>query len=188
MSRRTKAHTQLLAMALAGFVGASAGATCAEHGPAIEFACVHFGETWTEGRDDLYIPFHTYHLRSAYSEERIDAFRENTWGLGYGRSHYDAQGDWEGLYGMGFSDSHSKAQAIAGYGHQSLWGNRQGFHTGFGYTAFVTARTDNGHYRLYPGVLPIASLNYGTAALNATFIPGFKGAGNVFFMWSRFSY
>ena len=157
MSRRTKAHTQLLAMALAGFVGASAGATCAEHGPAIEFACVHFGETWTEGRDDLYIPFHTYHLRSAYSEERIDAFRENTWGLGYGRSHYDAQGDWEGLYGMGFSDSHSKAQAIAGY-------------------------------RLYPGVLPIASLNYGTAALNATFIPGFKGAGNVFFMWSRFSY
>jgi palmitoyl transferase len=154
----------------------------------LDRACTHISDTWTEGGSDLYLPLHTYHLRSAYSDEKIDSFREDNWGLGYGRSRYDASGNWEGLYGMVFLDSHSKPEPIVGYGYEWMWGDRRAWHAGIGYTALVTARSEIGHYTPIPGLLPIASVNYRDFSLNTTFVPGGEGHGNVFMFWSRIGF
>lgn len=77
---------------------------------------------------------------------------------------------------------------MLGYGHEWMWGEHEGLHAGLGYTVFVTARADIGHYTPIPGVLPIASVNYSKASVNATFVPGGKGNGNIFFFWSRFGF
>ncbi len=58
-------------------------------------------------------------------------------------------------------------------------------HTGLGYTAFLTAREDDSHYELLPGILPLASIAYNKASVNATYIPGGNGNGNVAFFWLR---
>ncbi|MDE2618454.1 MAG: lipid IV(A) palmitoyltransferase PagP [Burkholderiales bacterium] len=147
--------------------------------------CKRLTDTWNEGEHDLYLPFHTFHLPYAYSDEAINTYRENTWGLGYGRSRHDESGSWNGLYGMLFLDSHSKLQPIVGYGHQWLWGPREGLHAGLGYTVFVTARADIRSYTPIPAVLPIASINYGKVAVNAAFMPGGMGFGNILFLWGR---
>lgn len=147
--------------------------------------CKRLSDTWNKGEHDLYLPFHTFHLPYAYSDEAIRSYRENTWGLGYGRSRYDESGNWNGLYGMLFLDSNSKLQPIVGYGHQWLWGPREGAHAGLGYTAFVTARADIRSYTPIPAVLPIVSINYGRASVNAAFVPGGMGFGNILFLWGR---
>jgi palmitoyl transferase len=151
----------------------------------LDQACKTLSDTWTQGDSDLYVPFYAYHMRFAYPSAKIDSFREDTWGLGYGRSRYNDAGNWDGLYGMAFLDSHSNVEPIAGYGHQWMWGDREKLHSGLGYTAFLTAREDDGHYELLPGVLPVASVGYDKASVNATYIPGGNGNGNVAFFWLR---
>ncbi len=150
--------------------------------------CRELSDTWTQGRDEIYLPFRAHHLRYAYTRDKIDGYREDSWGLGYGRSRYDAQGNWQGWYGMAFLDSHSKVQPIVGYGYQWIWGAPQGLHAGLGYTVLVTARSDVGNYMPLPGILPIASLNYGRASLNASFLPGGEGYGNIIFLWGRYGF
>jgi len=165
----------------------NANALCGDSASLIDLACQRVSETWAKGSSDLYLPFHTYHLRSAYSEEQIDSYREDTWGLGYGRSRY-VDGNWDGVYGMAFLDSNNNLEPIIGYAHQWMWGDQESLHAGLGYTAFITARSDSSHYVPLPGVLPIASVNYDKASVNATFVPGTKGNNNVFFFWSRFNF
>lgn len=145
--------------------------------------CARVDATWNQGRPDLLLPFRSHHLRFAYSRERIGELEENSWGLGYGRSRYDDEGNWHSLYAMGFRDSHGKFQPVVGYGYKWIWGARDGLHAGLGYTVLITARSDYGHYIPVPGVLPIASLNFSRAALNMAYVPGGKGNGNVLFLW-----
>ncbi len=152
----------------------------------LDSACQRVEDTWEQGRSELYIPFHSHHLRSAYTKEKIDSFREDTWGLGYGRSRYDDAGNLDSLYGMSFLDSHSKLQYIVGYSHQWIFGKPQGLHAGLGYTAFLTARSDIYHYIPIPGILPVASVNYDNLSINAAYVPGGNGNGNVVFIWSKF--
>jgi len=154
----------------------------------VDQACKTITDTWSQGNSDLYVPFHAFHLHYAYSDEKIDSLNENTWGLGYGRSLYDNSGNWDGVYGMVFSDSNKEPQPIVGYARQWILGNKDGLHTGLGYTAFLTARARMMHYTPFPGVLPIASINYGKAALNATFVPGGDNNGNIIFLWGRFGF
>ena len=182
---QSRSHLRLLALALCACASVPAYAVCDETTSFLDRACKHLTDTWTYGTNDVYIPFHTYHSRRAYTAAAINAYREDTWGIGYGRSHYDGKDNWDGLYVMAFLDSHSKPEYVAGYAHQVLWGNRQGLHVGLGYTAFLTARTDLWHYMPVPGILPIASINYNTTALNILAIPGGKGNGNILFMWTR---
>ncbi|MBC7788091.1 MAG: hypothetical protein H7Z18_11870 [Methylophilaceae bacterium] len=42
------------------------------------------------------------------------SFRESTYGIGYGRTHYDEKNNSNELYGIVFLDSHSKPEYIAG--------------------------------------------------------------------------
>ena len=66
-------------------------------------------QIWSEGNNDLYISGYSWHNRSMYSAEKIRSFNERAWGGGYGRSIYDEDGDWQGLYGMAFLDSHRRS-------------------------------------------------------------------------------
>ena len=167
---------------------AQAHAICDETNSLLDRACQHITDTWQQGGNDRYIPFHSYHLRSAYTEEKVDSFQEDAWGLGYGRSRYDESGNWDGLYAMAFPDSHGKLEPILGYGHQWIWGERAGLHAGLGYTAFLTARADVDHYLPIPGILPIASVSYREASVNTAFVPGGSGYGNIFFFWTKFGF
>lgn len=181
---RLKRITIILLLCFTG----SAHAFCDDTGSFLDKACQHVTDPWTRGRNDLYLPLHVHHFRFAYTREQIDSYREDSWGIGYGRSHYDETGNLDSLYGMTFLDSHSKLQYVAGYAHQWMWGQQHGWHTGLGYTAFFTARANIDNYLPFPGLLPMASVNYDQVSINATYIPGSRGNGNVVFIWSRFGF
>jgi len=167
------------------FACSFANASCENSMSLISTTCKHVKYTWSEGDSDLYLPLHAHHMRFAYSDEKIDSFNENSWGLGYGRSHYVNDGNWEGLYGMAFLDSHNDIEPMLGYAYQWMWGRQNALHAGLGYTVFLTARSDVMHYTPFPGALPVASLNYNKVSLNGTYVPGGTGNGNILFFWSR---
>jgi lipid IVA palmitoyltransferase len=154
----------------------------------LDQVCMRLVDTWTQGDNDFYLPFHAHHLRFAYTKQKIESFRENNWGIGYGRSRYNEYGNWDGLYGMTFLDSHSSPEYIFGYAHEWMWGEPEALHAGLGYTALVTGRKDIAFYAPIPLVLPVASVNYDKVSVNATYVPGGKGNGNVIFFWSRISF
>ncbi|MBA3996564.1 MAG: phospholipid:lipid A palmitoyltransferase [Candidatus Accumulibacter sp.] len=141
--------------------------------------------TWRDGQTELYVPLHTRHMRWAYTREQIDGYNETPLGLGLGRGRYDANGDWHGLYVMGFQDSHFKPEYMFGYGYKTYWPVSGALKAGLGYTAFLTTRSDIAHYTPVPGILPIASLEYERFSLDATYVPGGKGNGNILFIWSK---
>ena len=151
-------------------------------------ACTSIDQSWTEGGNDLYVSGYAWHNRAKYSAEKIDSFRELAWGGGYGRSIYDEDGDWQGLYAMAFLDSHSKVQPIAGYGFLKIGQVSDNFRLGAGYTVFLTARHDIMSYVPFPGILPLVSAGYKDAMLYATYIPGSSGAGNVLFVFGRWQF
>ncbi len=163
-------------------------ASCDDPATFLGGVCKTLSDTWYQGKDDLMVPFHTHHLRSAYSKEKIDTLVENTWGLGYGRTRYDERGNSDSLYAMGFRDSHGDFEPIIGYAHRWNVGDVDGLHAGLGYTVFITARSDTAHYLPIPGILPVASLNYRRVAVNTTYVPGGKANGNIFFLWANIGF
>lgn len=144
-------------------------------------------QTWSApGNVDLYVPAITWHNRWTYDDAHIKKYNERPWGAGGGVSRWDEKGNWHGLYAMAFKDSFNKWEPIAGYGWEATWRplNDQNFHLGAGYTAGVTAR-DNWKYIPIPLVLPLASVGYGPATFQMTYIPGTYNNGNVYFAWLR---
>ncbi|AOB32448.1 lipid A palmitoyltransferase [Bordetella sp. H567] len=151
-------------------------------------ACARLDQIWNQGGDELYMTGYAWHIRSAYSAEKIKSFREESWGGGWGKGIYDEDGDWQGLYGMAFLDSHGHVEPVAGYGYQKIGRIGQNWRFGIGYTAFLTARQDIFHYIPFPGILPLASVGYDKATFYATYIPGGKGNGNVLFMFAKWTF
>lgn len=149
----------------------------------------HLTEVWQKSdQTDLYVPLVTYHNRSMYSKEKIDSFNERPWGLGIGKSYRDADSNWDGYYMMAFKDSHDDWEPIVGYGHvKNLVGQASGLNAGVGLTAGFTARSDY-NYKPLPVLLPIAAMGYDKVIVNATYVPGTKGNGNVLFMWSTVAF
>lgn len=141
--------------------------------------------TWKDGQPEFFLPLHTTHLRSSYTREQIDRYNENPWGLGLGRGLYDQDGDWHGLYLMGFKDSHFKPEYVAGYGYRTFWTLLGDLKFGLGYNAFITTRSDIGHYAPIPLVLPAVSLAYGKFSVETIYLPGTRGAGNILFFYGR---
>lgn len=147
-------------------------------------------ETWEAPQHyDLYVPAITWHARFAYDKEKTDRYNERPWGAGFGQSRWDEKGNWHGLYAMAFKDSYNKWEPIAGYGWEKTWRplTDDNFHLGLGFTAAVTAR-DNWNYIPVPLVLPLASVGYGPATFQMTYIPGTYNNGNVYFAWMRFQF
>ncbi|MCD0503370.1 lipid IV(A) palmitoyltransferase PagP [Bordetella petrii] len=154
----------------------------------VQRACDRVDEIWTTGSNDLYITGWAWHNRSAYSASKIREFNEAAWGGGFGRGIYDEDGDWQGLYGMAFLDSHERVQPIAGYGFLKIGRVATNWRLGAGYTIFLTAREDIMSYIPFPGILPLVSAGYRDATLFATYIPGGQGAGNVLFVFGKWSF
>ncbi|HBR2690909.1 TPA: lipid IV(A) palmitoyltransferase PagP [Klebsiella pneumoniae] len=147
-------------------------------------------QTWNEPEHyDLYVPAITWHARFAYDKEKTDKYNERPWGAGFGVSRWDEKGNWHGLYLMAFKDSFNKWEPIGGYGWEKTWRplTDQNFHLGLGYTLGVTAR-DNWNYIPIPVILPLASIGYGPATFQMTYIPGTYNNGNVYFALARFQF
>ena len=145
-------------------------------------ACQRLHQVWTEGGDELYLPAYAWHNRFTYEQEKIDTYNENPWGFGAGKSFYDEDGDWHGLYAFAFLDSHKNVEPIVGYAFLKVLHINENTRVGAGYGLLVTARPDIFHNIPFPGARPWVSFNYRNASLAATYIPGAKGAGNVLFL------
>lgn len=141
-------------------------------------------KTWQSQDYELYIPINTWHNRSYYTQEKIDEYDENPWGLGIGKYRFDEDGDWHALYGMVFKDSHSDIEPVAGYAFQKTWRPVNDVRLGLGYTVGVTMRSDM-HYIPIPIIAPLASVEYKKIALQSTYILGGEGNGNILFTWVR---
>nr|WP_154325224.1 lipid IV(A) palmitoyltransferase PagP [Pantoea sp. 201603H] len=144
-------------------------------------------DTWTSSDSyDLYVPAITWHNRWTYDKDKTDSYNERPWGAGGGISRYDTKGNWNGIYLMAFKDSFNKWEPIGGYGWEKTWRpfSDENIHFGAGFTAGITMR-DNWNYIPLPVLLPLASVGYGRASFQMTYIPGTYNNGNVFFAWFR---
>jgi palmitoyl transferase len=141
---------------------------------------------WQEGSREFYLPLHTYHLRFAYDQSKIDQYNENPWGFGFGKGLRDDQDDWRGVYAMGFHDSHDKFEPFAGYAYLHPFSNGDNVRWSIGYTVGITARSDIGHYTPFPAVLPLASVEYGRVSLWGAYVPGGHNFGNVLFFFGKY--
>lgn len=170
MSPRTVARLSAWALLLA-LAGSSAFAgTKGTAGPSLE----------------LYAPFETYHMPYAYSPALRRTYNDFPAGGGLGLGRYSAKGDYEGVFAMEFSDSHRKAQYNAGVVWIPTWHPfSDNLRIGAGLTGLVIARSDIRHYTPFPVALPLASVGVWNLDLQATFIPGFRGDGNVLFSWVK---
>lgn len=139
-------------------------------------------QIWSEGNNELYVPSYAWHNRYTYSSERLKTYNEWPIGAGIGKSFYDKNGDWHGLYAMAFLDSHKIVEPAAGYAFLKILKVSEHANIGAGYTVLITARPDIFHNIPFPGVLPWASVSYRRVSLSGTYIPGAKGAGNVLFL------
>ncbi|AJI95985.1 antimicrobial peptide resistance and lipid A acylation PagP family protein [Yersinia ruckeri] len=146
-------------------------------------------QTWDAPGSELYVPVLTWHNRWTYSQDKIDSYNENPWGIGFGKYRYDENNNWHSLYAMAFMDSHNKVEPIIGYGYQKMWipGDMDGWRFGAGFTLSITARHEY-YYIPLPLPLPLVSVEYNKFALQATYIPGTHNNGNVLFAWMRWSF
>lgn len=154
----------------------------------LQNGCERVAATYRDGRTEVYLPFHSYHIRRFYTPAQVDGYNENALGFGVGKGLNDEDGDWHGLYAMVFRDSHFDPEPFAGYGYQTFWHPGADIKLGLGYTVFLTARKDIGNYVPIPGILPLASVQYKKASLMGSYVPGGRGNGNVLFFFGRFEF
>ena len=149
----------------------------------------HLSDLWTKGDVELYVPFWSYHLPFAYTPEKRASYTEYPAGGGLGKGWYNASGNWEGVYVMGFQDSHAQPMYMAGYGWVPTWNpiNEQS-RIGVGATVFLFMRSDINGYAPTPGILPMATVGYGPVDVQVAYIPGGQGNGNVLFWWAKYSF
>ena len=123
-----------------------------------------------------------------WTKERRDEENAWAWGGGYGRTVEEANGNTHTVFGLAFLDSHKNIQWQVGYGWSTFWGPRDGVQPGLGYTAMIVQRPDIANGIPFPAVLPIVTLRYGQARVDATYIPNFGGGinhGSVFYVCGR---
>lgn len=149
----------------------------------------HLSDLWEKGDIELFVPFWSYHLPFAYTPEKRASYNEYPAGGGLGKGWYNASGNWEGVYVMGFQDSHSQPMYMAGYGWVPTWNpiNEQS-RVGVGATVFLFMRSDINSYAPTPGILPMATVGYGPVDVQVAYIPGGQGNGNVLFWWAKYSF
>ena len=135
--------------------------------------------TWASDNYSVLVPFNIYHVRATYDKEKIKEYNETPWGLGVEKFHIDEKRNRHSLYLLGFADSWSDFQPVAGYSWQ------KNFHChdacfGIGYSAMLTGRRKNSYVPI-PGVVPVASAGYKNVSVQTTWVPYLgHNNGNVF--------
>lgn len=152
-------------------------------------AAEHVKDTWTEGKVELYVPFLSYHMPFAYSADKRSEYNEYPGGAGIGLGRYNASGNYEATYAMAFLDSHSDMSYVVGYAWIPTWNvGKSEVKVGAGLTGFIMSRQDYFGGVPFPGVLPLASISYKQLSLQATYVPGGQGNGNVLFAWGKWTF
>src|SRR3990167_134965 len=134
--------------------------------------CHRLHQTWTKGDNELFFTGYSWHNRYLYSKKRLNTYNELAWGSGLGKSFYDEQGDWHGLFAFAFLDSHKNIEPFVGYAFVKMKHFTPKLHAGIGYGLIATARPDILHNIPFPGILPLLTLGYQRATLTITYIPG----------------
>ena len=147
-------------------------------------------DTWHTDKYDLYIPTYIWHNRLMYDSEKVREYNDKPWGIGFGKSRKDENGNTHLLFLMGFQDSHNNFQPYGGYAFQKNWYLDQAgnWSTSIGYVLGITARVDYLHYFPLPLPLPIGGIQYKRFAVEAAYIPGGYNDGNVLFTWMRWHF
>ncbi len=159
------------------------------YGKAWDTAGKHLSDLWNKGDIEVYVPFWTYHLPFAYSPSQRAGYTEYPAGGGLGKGWYNESGNWEGVYLMGFQDSHGKPMYMGGYGWIPTWNPiNEKSRIGVGLTAFMFMRSDINYYAPTPGILPMGTIGYGPIDVQVAYIPGGQGYGNVLFWWAKYSF
>lgn len=140
--------------------------------------------SWDKGNTELYLPLATYHVRSNYTPEQIASYEERPPGFGIGRGYYNERGNYEGIYFLGFQDSHHKPEYHLGYAWKAIWRPSDDVRLGLGLTGFIFTREDILHYKPLPGILPLASVSYKNFSLEGTYVPG----SQVFFLYAKWEF
>ncbi len=145
-------------------------------------------QTYETGTSELLIPTYTWHLPFAYTQDKIDGYQNYPLGVGYGRGRIDAKGNYHGVFAVGFQDSHFKPEWMIGYLWKTYWALGSEAKVGLGFVTGLTARSDYGHYAPVPFILPAASIEYGRLSLEAAYVPGGEGNGNVVFFTTKWRF
>lgn len=147
------------------------------------------GAILAEGAPELYLSGYARHGRGTYSRERLKELNEQAWGAGAGKTLRNAAGDDESLYLFGISDSHGKAQWMAGYAYQ--WSRPlplAGWEASVGLTGQLISRRDYFGGLPFPLLLPLAAIGPPRAQLMFSYVPRLskkKGSGDVLFVFMR---
>ena len=153
---------RLLRYALAGaMLAAASGAHalgCDDFWSFIARPCSKGAAAWDHGDNELIVTGYAYHLRSTYTDEKLNELNEQAWGGGWARSVTDADGDNHMLFLFGFDESHNNVQWNAGYAYTTFWGPQDGLRAGLGYTALIVQRPDIANGFPFPALLPIAAV------------------------------
>jgi palmitoyl transferase len=147
--------------------------------------CMRPYQTWTQGNNELYVSGYAWHNRNYYDRDRIPKYNEAALGGGLGKSFYDENGNWHGLYAIGFLDSHKHIEPTAGYAFLKMLHMTENARIGLGYTVLVTQRPDIFNGIPFPGALPWMSISYRRFSISGTYIPGSKNVGNVLFVLAK---
>jgi hypothetical protein len=145
-------------------------------------------QTYETGTSELLVPTYTWHLPFAYTREKINEYQSFPYGLGYGRSRIDEKGNSHSVFAMGFQDSHFKPEWMAGYVWKTYWALGSETKAGLGFVTGITTRADYSNYMPVPFILPAASIDYGRLSLEAAYVPGGKGNGNVVFFTTKWRF
>jgi palmitoyl transferase len=154
----------------------------------LDRACSRLTDTWKKGKNELIFSGYSWHTPWTWTKEARDAENPWAWGGGYGRTVEEANGDTHTVFGLAFLDSHRNIEWQVGYGWSTFWGPRDGIQPGLGFTAMIVQRPDIASGIPFPAVLPIATLRYGKARIDGTYIPNFGGGinhGSVFYVFGR---
>ncbi|MFA6303978.1 MAG: lipid IV(A) palmitoyltransferase PagP [Legionella sp.] len=150
--------------------------------------CQRLHHIWVDGDTDLYLSGYAWHNRYTYTPEKVQSYNELAWGGGLGKSLFGTHHDWQGIYAIGFLDSHRHVEPAVGYAYLKVASFTPNLKAGLGFTVLVTSRVDIYNGIPFPGVLPWAGIFYKKAAIAATYIPGAVGAGNVLYIIGKYSF
>jgi lipid IVA palmitoyltransferase len=149
-------------------------------------------EVADHGRWDILLSGHAYHSRDTYTEKRIRKLNEDAWGLGFGKTFRNDNGNDESLYVLAIKDSNRNVQWSAGYAHQWMYAlGSSGLEAGAGISAGLIQRKDWFDGIPFPAVLPMFSVGTTKLKLMGTYVPRIstrKGKGDVLLLFVRYTF